>query len=39
MALDVLRRVLPNGLTILTARNRLIPAVSMAIKAEAKMPI
>lgn len=31
MALDVLRRVLPNGLTILTARNRLIPAVSMAL--------
>lgn len=31
MALDVLRRVLPNGLTILAARNRLIPAVSMAL--------
>lgn len=31
MALDVLRRVLPNGLTVLAARNRLIPAVSVAI--------
>ncbi|MEP7116994.1 MAG: pitrilysin family protein [Acidobacteriota bacterium] len=31
MALTVVRRVLPNGLTIIAARNRLIPAVSVAI--------
>jgi zinc protease len=31
MALAPVRRVLPNGLTIVTARNRLIPAVSLAI--------
>ena len=31
MALAVVRRVLPNGLTVIAARNRLIPAVSLAI--------
>lgn len=31
MALAPVRRVLPNGLTVLTARNRLIPAVSLAL--------
>ncbi len=31
MALAVVRQVLPNGLTVVTARNRLIPAVSLAI--------
>ena len=31
MALAPVRRVLPNGLTIIAARNRLIPAVSLAI--------
>ncbi len=31
MALAVVRRVLPGGLTVLTARNRLIPSVSVAI--------
>ena len=31
MALAAVRRVLPNGLTVIAARNRLIPAVSVAI--------
>lgn len=31
MALAPIRRVLPNGLTVIAARNRLIPAVSVAI--------
>jgi len=31
MALAPVRRVLPNGLTVVAARNRLIPAVSLAI--------
>ncbi len=31
MALAAVRRVLPNGLTVIAARNRLIPAVSLAI--------
>jgi len=31
MALAPVRRVLPNGLTVIAARNRLIPAVSLAI--------
>jgi len=31
MALAPVRRVLPNGLTVITARNQLIPAVSLAI--------
>jgi zinc protease len=31
MALAPVRRVLPNGLTVITARNPLIPAVSIAI--------
>ena len=31
MALVVVRRMLPNGLTVIAARNRLIPAVSLAI--------
>lgn len=35
MALAPVRRVLPNGLRVVTARNRLIPAVSLAIGVEA----
>lgn len=35
MALAVVRRVLPNGLTIVAARNRLIPAVSIAVGVDA----
>lgn len=35
MALAPVRRVLPNGLRVITARNRLIPAVSLAIGVEA----
>ncbi|MGE3473992.1 MAG: M16 family metallopeptidase, partial [Vicinamibacterales bacterium] len=35
MALAVARRVLPNGVTLVAARNRLIPAVSVAIGVDA----
>ena len=35
MALDPQRRVLPNGITIVAQANRLIPAVSLAIGANA----
>ncbi|HUU35154.1 MAG TPA: pitrilysin family protein [Vicinamibacterales bacterium] len=31
MALAAVRRVLPNGLTVIAARNRLVPAVSVAV--------
>lgn len=35
MAIDAVRRELPNGLTVIAARNRLIPAVSLALGVKA----